>query len=106
MANKNYRIVSPAKFTGSRALTGVKGVKNQDVRFFNGESEAVSGKVAKAFVAERRDYKAVALDADEDVDPSDMKVDELKAALDGAGIEYPDSAKKAELVELYNLKVA
>jgi len=37
---------------------------------------------------------------------ADLTVDELKAALDEAGVEYPASAKKAKLVELYDAHVA
>lgn len=38
----------------------------------------------------------------ETVEPAKMKVDELKEALDEAGVEYGADAKKAELVQLYS----
>lgn len=38
-------------------------------------------------------------------DPNDMKVDQLRAALDGLEIEYPANAKKAALVAIYEANV-
>lgn len=38
-------------------------------------------------------------------DPNDMSVKELKAALDELEVEYPASAKKAELVAIYEANV-
>ena len=38
----------------------------------------------------------------EEIIPEKMKVDELKAALDEAGVEYDSDAKKADLVKLYS----
>ncbi|AZS50401.1 hypothetical protein DM558_07605 [Entomomonas moraniae] len=34
------------------------------------------------------------------INPSDMKVDQLKEILTAKGIEFPDNAKKADLVKL------
>lgn len=41
-------------------------------------------------------------DEGEEIIPEKMKVDELKAALDEAGVAYDSDAKKADLVKLYS----
>lgn len=50
------------------------------------------------------DDKVVKGDGDA-VDPEDLSVAELKAKLDEAGVEYKASAKKAELVALYEANI-
>ena len=59
MANqKQYRIYSPAPFSGSRAATGIK--KPRDVNFHKGISEPVPKAVADAIVKNYDGYKAKA----------------------------------------------
>lgn len=65
MANaKDFKVQTKVKFTGTRPLTDVPGVKNfkgKDVPFFNGLSEALTKKEAEALAAQYG-YKVVGVD--------------------------------------------
>lgn len=95
-------------FTPNMELEFVEQDAQRLVSLYPGEIEAVEAKKAEnPAETPKEDIKKELgnpvegkVDEDSPIDPSELKVPELKAILDSKGIEYNKYAKKPELVEL------
>lgn len=95
-------------FTPNMELEFVEQEANRLVSLYPGEIEAVEAKKTVEAPKEEGVKESLTTEtsvedkADENapIDPSELKVPELKAILDSKGVEYNKYAKKPELVEL------
>jgi len=95
MAEKKYKLTG----SGSVAYTDEDGVLH---RYSKSDKPITAAELKKFPERQQKFFEEVGKEEEpEETKPEDMTVEELKKALDEAGKEYGDKAKKADLIKLY-----
>ena len=83
-------------------LNDVKHTTTDDTAFkFNDLQSNTEYKIGVSRIVDGRESEVVTIKArTEKAQEAELTVPEIKELLDGRGIEYPSSARKAELIEL------